>query len=166
MNNSYQAPRGRLLSTLLVFCFAIGLLYTFFLIFKQATLKGDISELVESSETLETKIDTLKRKKIEELFIAQEIKNKVEASRVEWSGVIRDLQSLTPVTVFFNSMSGGDAGLLTLSGLSDSASSVADLIRALDESEDFSDVFVPSITQGRTSDGQSVVSFNLSINTQ
>jgi len=164
MNNSYQAPQGRLLSTLVVFVFVIGILYTLFLVFQQGNLKRDLTQIEEQSQELQTKIETLEREEIRELFVAQEIKDAVEDEQVPWSKVIRKLQDLTPVTVFFSSFSGGEGGSLTMSGLADTSYSVADLISAIDDSDDFTDGFVPSITEGTTTDGQTVVSFNLSLN--
>lgn len=164
MDNTYQAPQGRLLSTLVVFFFVVGVLYTLFLVFQQGGIKRDLTKMEEQSQELQNKIETLEREQIRELFIAQEVKAAVEAERVPWSKVVRNFQDLTPVTVFFSSFSGGEGGSLMLSGLTDNAGSVADLIAAIDDSEDFVDGFVPSITEGTTVDGQTVVSFNLSVN--
>jgi Tfp pilus assembly protein PilN len=164
MDKSYQAPQGRLLSTLVIFFFVVGVLYTLFLVFQQANLNSDISTIEDQSSGLQTKIETLEREQIQTLFVAQEIKDAVEDSRISWSKVIRQFQSLTPVTVFFSSFSGGEDGELSLSGLADSADSVADMISVLNSSDDFTDAFVPSVTEGTTSEGQTVVSFNLSVN--
>ncbi|MFT7184341.1 MAG: Tfp pilus assembly protein PilN [Oceanicoccus sp.] len=164
MDNSYQAPQGRLLSTLVIFFFVIGVLYTLFLVFQQSNLTGDLTTMEEQTSELQTKIETLEREQIQTLFIAQELKDGVEASSITWSKVIRKFQDLTPVTVFFSSFSGGSEGDLSLSGLADNAGSVADMISVLSMSDDFLDAFVPSLTEGSTSDGQTVVSFNLSVN--
>lgn len=164
MDNTYQAPQGRLLSTLVIFCFVVGVLYTLFLVFKQANVNGDIATAEENSIELQTKIETLERDAIQTLFVAQEVKEGVEATRIAWSKVIRKFQDLTPPAIFFSSFSGGKAGELSLSGLADSADSVADMISVLGSSDDFSDAFVPSVTEGTTVEGQTVVSFNLSVN--
>lgn len=166
MDNSYQAPQGRLLSTLVLFFFVIGILYTLFLIFQQANLKGDLVRIEDQSAELQIKIETLEREQIQTLFVAQEIKDGVEATRITWSKVIRKFQDLTPVTVFFSSFSGGNDSELNLSGLADSADSVADMLSVLELSDDFSNAFVPSVTEGTTSEGQTVVSFNLSVNAE
>lgn len=166
MNNSYQAPQGRLLSTLVVFAFVLGALYTLFLVFQQGSLKRELSRIESQSEELQNKIETLEREEIRELYVAQEVKQAVEAERVPWSKVLSELQDLTPVTVFFSSFSGAEGGSLTLSGLADNEGSVADLISALDASKEFTQAFVPSITEGTTAEGQTVVSFNLSLNAE
>ena len=166
MDNSYQAPQGRLLSTLVLFFFVIGILYTLFLIFQQANLKGDLVRIEDQSAELQIKIETLEREQIQTLFVAQEIKDGVEATRITWSKVIRKFQDLTPVTGFFSSFSGGNDSELNLSGLAYSADSVADMLSVLELSDDFSNAFVPSVTEGTTSEGQTVVSFNLSVNAE
>jgi Tfp pilus assembly protein PilN len=163
MDKPYQAPQGRLLSTLVIFVFVLGVLYTLFLVFQQMNLKSDLTTIENQSTELTNKIEALEREQIQELFVAQELKDQVEADRVAWSKVIRKFQDLTPVTVFFSSFSGSD-GQLSVSGLADDAESVADMISVLDSSDDFFDMFVPSLTEGTTSEGQSVVSFNLRVN--
>lgn len=164
MDKPYQAPQGRLLSTLVIFIFVLGVLYTLFLVFQQMNLKSDLSTIEGQATELTNKIEALEREQIQELFVAQELKDQVEAERVAWSKVIRKFQDLTPVTVFFSSFSGGSGGELSVSGLAENAESVADMISVLDSSDDFTEMFVPSLTEGTTSEGQSVVSFNLRVN--
>ncbi len=134
-----------------------------FLLFQQYSLKGDIEEAGVQIGEIELAIETMRDDQIEELFVAQELKDAVEAGMVYWSKVVKSLQDLTPVTVFFSSYSAGEDGSVQLSGLGDSYGSVADVIVELEESDDFGDVFVPSVTLGSTSDGQEVTSFSLQV---
>ena len=161
MDKPYEAPRGRLLPTLVIFIFVLGLLYTLFLIFQQIRLNGSIKNLESEKADLELKIAQLEAEEIQELFVAQELKDKVEESAVAWSGVVRSLQDLTPVTVFLTSYSVSENGDIQVSGLGDSFGSVADIIASLDKAPSFSDIFVPSVTAGTTADGQPVVTFSL-----
>ncbi len=166
MDKPYEAPRGRLLPTLVVFLFVIGVLYTLFLVFQRVNVNRQISSMEDKKVELQTQIDQLKSESIEELFVAQELKNRMEESTVQWSKVVRSLQDLTPVSVFISSYSLSTGGQIQLSGLGDSFGSVADIISSLQKAEDFLHVFVPSVTAGTTADGQSVVSFTLKLDYQ
>lgn len=163
MDKPYEVPRSRLLPTLVVFVFVIGLLYTLFLVFERFNLNGDIKTLEAEKVDVGNQIATFQDQEIEELFVAQNLKDQVEASSIQWSKVIKSLQDLTPVTVFLSAYGISESGAIQVSGLGDSFGSVADIIAALQKSSDFTDVFVPSVTSGKTSDGQSVVSFSLQL---
>ena len=147
----------------MVFVFVLGILYTLFLFFSRFNAKGDIETLEAEKLDVQNKIEALQAEEIEELFVAQGLKESVGNASIEWSKVVRSLQDLTPVTVFLSSYSTMEDGLVQLTGLGDTFGSVADSISALQGSADFTDVFVPSITLGTTSDGQSVLSFSLKL---
>lgn len=161
MDNQFEAPKGRLLSTVVIFVFAVVVLYTLFLLFQQFSFGRSVSKIEGRILELETQISTLKDDQIEELYVAQQLDDLVSENMIHWSLVIKKLEDLTPVTVFFSSYSGSRDGSIQLSGLGDSYGSVSDVISALTESSDFIGTFVPSVTLGTTSDGQEVVSFSL-----
>lgn len=163
MDNTFEAPQGRLLPTLVAFVFTLGLLYTAYLIFSQYRLNGALEDLTLQKEKLMGQIEVLKDQQVAEIYVAQEVKNKFEAAAVRWSTVVAQFQQLTPIGVFLGNYGINEDGNIQVSGVGDAFSSVADMIVALNGSEDFSGVFVPSVTQGVTSEGQPVVSFNLSV---
>ncbi len=163
MDKTYEAPRGRFLPALVIFVFVVGILFTIFLMIEQFALNRDMSRIEGQRLELEAEIGLLKEQQLEELFTAQEVKDLLEEEAVVWSKVIRKLQDLTPVTVFFSSYNAGSNGQVTLSGLGDSYAAVADVINAMNRSSDFANVFVPSVTLGTTGEGQEVVSFSLSV---
>lgn len=165
MDKLYDGPRGRLLPTLVVFLFILGLLYTLFLVFQKINLNGDIADLQAESEQVQAKIGTLKADQIEELVVAQDLKKRIEDIQILWSKALNNVEDLTPVGVFFSSYSVGEDRSIQLSGLGNDYGSVASVISSLQKSHDFTDVFVPSITLGKTSDGQTVVSFSLELTT-
>ncbi len=132
-----------------------------FLLVQRYTLNRSVSTAQEQMEMVQSDMDALRAEQIEELFIAQEVKDAVDEQATLWSKVVRRIQDLTPVTVFFSSYSGSADGAIQLSGLGDSYGSVADVISALRDSDYFTDVFAPSVTLGTTSEGQEVVSFSL-----
>lgn len=163
MDKPYEAPRGRLLPTLVVFLFILGVLYTLFLVFQRMSVNNSIEELETRKVDVQAKIDELRAEEIEELFVAQELKELLENNTVEWSKVVRSVQDLTPVAVFLTSYSISENAEIQVSGLGDSFGSVADIISSLQKSSDFANVFVPSVTAGTTADGQDVVTFSLKL---
>lgn len=163
MDKPYEVPRPRLLPTLVFFLFVLGVLYTSFLIFQQYNLKRSLQSLGMEKASLETQMGELTAENIEELYVAKELKERVEDRAILWSKVLRSLESLTPVSVFISSYTALEDGSIQLSGLGDSFGSVADILSTLQNSSNFTDVFLPSLTLGETSDGQEVVSFSLKL---
>lgn len=163
MDNTYQAPQGRLLPSFVLFVFVLAVLYTLFLLFQQYGLKRDISQTQEDLIQVEADMASLQNDQIEELVVAQELKDTIAANTVFWSKVVDRLDDLTPVSVFFSSYSASEDGSLQLSGLADNNESVSDVISVLERSRSFDNVFVPSLTVGTTADGQQVVSFSLQV---
>lgn len=166
MDKTFEAPRGRLLPTLVVFVFIVGLLYSLFLVFEKISLNSSISTIEESKSELQIKIDTLKSDQIAELYNAQQLKDKLKDNTVYWSKVLNSLSGLTPVGVFLSTYSANEDLSIQVSGLADSFASVSDFITALGKANDFESAFVPSVTAGVTSDGQDVVSFSLNVFTK
>jgi Tfp pilus assembly protein PilN len=164
MDKTYQAPKGRMLSTLVIFVFILVFLYGLFLYFQRFNLNRDFSTIEEQTVSVQMEIDVLKNDQIQELVQAQELKERVEANAVTWSRVIRRVQDLTPITVFFSSYSLSDRGSVQLAGLGENYDSVADFLDALDKSSDLEDAFVQSVTLGTTGEGRDVVSFNVQVN--
>ena len=164
MDNTITPPERRLLPTLVVFAFVLLLLYSMFLVFEKMNLASSVKELAADKEELQTKIDTLKEDKVAELFAAQELKDKLKDATVYWSKVFGALDGITPVGVFLSTYSASGDGSIQISGMADGFASVAGLIADMNKSEKFDGAFVPSLTSGITSDGQSVASFNLEVN--
>jgi hypothetical protein len=163
MDKPTLAPRGRLLSTLVIFLFGLGLFYTGFLFVQQWSINRDIGKMEDQLGELGLDIAVLQEDKIEELYNAQTLKDRLEANQTEWSTVLRKLQEVTPVGVFFNSYTGSDDGGIQVNGVAGDYEGAAGTIAALNKSKDFDGVFMPSVTAGAASDGSPVVSFNLQI---
>ena len=163
MDKSYEAPGGRLLSTTVVFVFVIGALYTVFLFFKQSSLNSEIERIATQKTDLETQINQLKAEQVSEVLAAQDLSERVLASSIKWSKVVKKLQDLTPVGVFYKAYTAAKDGTLAVSALGDSYSSVSSVIATIQNSEDFSDVFVPSVSLGTTSEGKELVTFSIQL---
>lgn len=165
MDNTFEAPQGRLLPTLVAFVFVLGLLYTLYLAFTEYRLNGTIADLGTQKEKLTGQIEVLKDQQVAQIYVAQQLKDKLDELAVRWSTVVTNFNQLTPVGVFLSTYGISTDGSIQVSGVGDDVSAVASIIAALDGSKDFTGVFVPSVTQGTTSDGQSVVTFSLTVHT-
>lgn len=163
MDKPYEQPRAKLLSTVVIFVFVLFLLYSAFLFVKNMRVEKEIVRVGEESAAIESEIDSLKAKQIEELLNAENRVDSIRAGAVEWSSVVKKLQDLNPVEVFYKSYSASEDGSIKISAFADSYESVSSLISSLSDSDDFLDVFVSSASLGETSDGQSIVSFNIEI---
>lgn len=159
----YEAPGGRLLSTLVIFVFVIVALYTGFLFFKQSSLNSEIERIATSKTDLETQINQLKTEQVQEVLAAQDLSEKVLAASIKWSKVVKKLQDLTPIGVFYKAYSATKDGSLAVSALGDTYSSVSSVISTIQNSKDFTDVFVPSVTLGATSEGNQLVTFSIQL---
>ncbi len=165
MDKTYEAPQGRFLSTIVIFLFVVGALYTLFLLFQTFNLNREVRKMNEEILNLEGSLAQLEEDQVEALFNAEGLVEEVKGVRIPWSQVIKQLQDLTPVNVFFSSYGASEDGAIQLSGLGDNYGSVAAVIEKLQNSENFQGVFVPSVTLGSTGEGQSVVSFSLQVQT-
>ncbi len=163
MDKTYEAPGGRLLSTLVVFVFVIGALYTGFLFFKQSSLNSEIERIVGEKTDLEMQIAQLKAEQVTEVLAAQALSEKVLAASMKWSKVVKKLQDLTPVGVFYKAYSVSKDGSLGVSAIGDSYSSVSSVISTIQKSNDFSEVFVPSVSLGKTTEGNELVTFSIQL---
>ncbi|MBI4127313.1 PilN domain-containing protein [Candidatus Peregrinibacteria bacterium] len=163
MDKSYEAPKGRLLSTLVIFAFVLGLLYAGFLFFRQMRLNSELERLEASKIEVTAQMADLRKQQVEEVLTARDLSEKVSAASLKWSKVIKRLQELTPTGVFYKAYTGVKDGSLQISALGDSYASVSSVIGTILASGDFTDVFVPSVSLGTTSEGKELVTFTLQL---
>lgn len=163
MDKSYQAQSSRLLPTIIVFVLVIGILYTSFLFFKGRSLKSELARIGDEKIETQNTIDDLKEDQIEEFLVAQDLTEKIEATSTKWSQVIKRLNDLAPVAVFYRTYAGSDDGTIEISGLAENYASVSDTIKALEDSGLFDEVFAPSVNLGRSSDGREIITFTLQV---
>lgn len=163
MPSVYEAPRGRLLPTLVLFTFVLGSLYAMYLLFSSYSLKHSVSQLESDKAEVQRKIEVLNDQQIQELYNGQLLSEKLAENSTRWSQVLTSLQNLTPVGVYFASYGLNEDGTIQVTGYGESYDSVADLISAMEKADDFIGAFVPSVTAGKTTDGQSIASFSLTI---
>lgn len=162
MNQSYQAPRARLLPVLVIFAFILALLYTGFLVFKKLSLSKESDRLATRIDDAKAEIQSMESDQLQELIYAQNMIDQVEERALTWSKIIRKLQELSPVGIFYSSYT-ASTGNVQLIGIADSVTSVANLITNMELSEDFNLVFIPTLSRAITADGEEVLSFTLEL---
>jgi len=104
--------------------------------------------------------------------------DKIKQTEVEWSTVLEILTKIAPTDAIekkkiinFLSYSGGLDGRLTFNvqtltseNVKTLLGHVADIIEVFNETPDFSNAFVPSISKAQTPEGESTLAFILSVN--
>lgn len=166
MDKSYEASGGRLLSTCVIIVFLAGLLYGAFLFFRQRNLTNEIERIAEEKSKVETLIADLRADQVEEVLYAKEMSERIKEASLKWSKIIRRLQDLTPVSVFYKAYAGTKDGKIQVSALGDGYSSVSGVIATLESSDDFENIFVPSVSIGTTSEGNEVSTFTIEMNSK
>jgi len=118
--------------------------------------------VVESDiEQVQDALDEKTEQKLDSVVIAQNTIEAVEESSIVWSSVLTRLLTVTPLDVFYRSYSASLDGQMSVSVLTDTYDSAAQLIALLDEDNTFEDVFVSSLTKGTAEAGFDVVSFGI-----
>lgn len=138
--------------------------------------KGQISDEISRVQfDLDTySQDDLKEKNAEVLasINAKRSLNVLELDLIRWSEVMKEVTRTLPksrsgLLVDVTSYSGGKDSTVNMNVKTQGVSSapyfdVADLIESFDESDFFTNVFVPSISSGNNAEGDEVLSFTIS----
>jgi hypothetical protein len=134
-------------------------------------LEKDITRANNSLEELNQSDIVLAQRSINAL-------EQIEQTEVKWSNVLDTITKIAPTDVEekrkiveFISYSGGEDGRLTFNVQTLSSENVerllgyvADIIKVFDETPDYSNPFVPSISKAQTPEGTTTLSFILSVN--
>ncbi len=165
------------ISSLLIFgiivVIAVGS-YAGYLLLDNASKGENLQEL--NTSLVEYKKQDLKERNQEVLqaITAKQAVDGLETDLIEWSEVMKEIRKTMPkkngdVLVDILSYSGNDNSEITMSVKTLALSftpymDVAELIESFDDSEYFSNVFVPSISSGTNSEGREILTFLLSAN--
>jgi Tfp pilus assembly protein PilN len=144
--------------------FVVVLALTGWAQFQKSQLNADLTDVEAETNQVETLLDQMRADKLDAVIIAQQLADQVESEAVQWSGVVTRLLNITPLDVFYNSYSASVDSQMNVNAITDSYESAAQLISVLDKESTFTDVFVPSLTQGDSDTGSEVVSFGVSFN--
>lgn len=168
MANSSKLPSGTFhFSHLIAGMALVGVLVaTGWFYYQRHSLNQQIATLQSEITDTQTELNGLREKQLDSIIVAQQTVTQVETSAIVWSEVIAHLQKITPLDVFYRSYSASADGKMTVSVLTDTYESAAELISVFSSDEQFSDPFVSSLAKGSTESGAGVVSFGVTFNVQ
>ncbi len=166
MDKTFASSEGRFFQPLILFLFVMTVLTGSFYSAREFFLKRSVSVNHEATLLAQAQMESLSGDDVAALLAAQNLKKEVEANRVPWSALVKELKQLTPLSVSIFSYTAGEDGQVRLAGTADTALTVGAFWAALDKSPSFDRVFVPSISVGRDDAGQCVVSFSINLSTQ
>ncbi len=124
-----------------------------------ATTEIDLEEVQDA-------LDEKSEQKLDSVVIAQNTIASVEESEIVWSEALTRLLKITPIDVFYRSYSASMDGQMSVSVLTDTYDSAAQLISVLDDDNTFGEVFVSSLNQGSADTGFDIVSFGITFSVQ
>lgn len=158
--NHSPLPLFSLVSALIL---AVVLVGTGWVFYKSYRLDASLAAVEKGLKSSQDQLDELKAEHLDSLVVAQETVKEVEASIV-WSQVVQQLLKTTPVNIFYRSYSASNDGKMSVSVVTDSYTSAANLISVLNQSKVFSNAFVASLARGSSDAGSSVVTFGITFN--
>lgn len=146
-------------------------LYTGYVFWQKASVSADAKAIEKQVSDFEAQKLKLENQEVLEAINAQKALNDFDAEIVRWSHVIARIRATVPTVkksslVDILSYSGSAGGPLsinmkTLPKSDDPYFDVADLIEAFDDSEEFTESFVASISPGVDDEGNEILSFIL-----
>ena len=160
-----QKPMGLLQWISLALVVVMVLLSGWAYVQKSKVNKAIAATSVEINQA-QKQLDEIREEQVDSIVLAQQTMERIEASAIVWSEVITDLISVTPLDIFYRSYNAASDGAMSVNVLTDSYDSGAQLISILDDEDEFTNVFVSSLTQGSSSGGGEgdVVSFGITFN--
>jgi Tfp pilus assembly protein PilN len=163
-----EIPSGRFSFMHLVAIAAIGLVLalTAWTFVQKRSVEKDLLTVESNVSDVQSQLDALAEKELDEVAIAQEVISDVEENSVVWSDTILHLLSVTPLDIYYRNYSAAADGAMSVSVLTDSYDSAAHLIAVLEDDDSFVDVFTSSLSLGNSSAGGDVVSFGLTFNVE
>ncbi|MCD6109904.1 hypothetical protein J7J83_04065 [bacterium] len=159
-----------------LFVLGVGLGYGYYA--SQIKVNQDMSATLDQEiADITNQIEKLKSDDIVSAQTAVSALNKISSSEIEWSKVLGSVIDIAPkdliavrALIKFTSYSGSEGGRLNLNAQTYPSrdvykllNSIAKTIDAFNENPDFRDAFVPSISKSVSEDGETVLSFILSV---
>lgn len=130
---------------------------------RQLSLNRAVDSVNSDILERQQKIEDSEAVTLHAVYFAQQADVYLKENAIIWSDVVSKLHDITPKELFYASYIGDENGKLTLQTITDSVLSASKIINLLNKSGHFQNVFVPALTKGVTSDGRSVVTFNINL---
>jgi len=149
--------------------------FTSYFYFAKDSYLGDVKKLDAQIAILEKESMKYGEQSLESALKAKEALSVIKGDYIKWSSVVEKVLSTTPKDrktknplVEYTSYSGAQGSNVsisaqTIAGSSNPFEDVAKLIKAFDDSKDFSDAFVPSISTSFAEDGGMILVFNFNV---
>lgn len=143
--------------------------YTGYLFWKKSALDIDVQRVEKALTQAKNDLVQYEGKKIESAISAKQGVAAIEAGIVEWSEIIRQIRATVPKgmdgplvnIVSYSGASGHEISMnvKTVAKSENAYLDIAHLIKAFDDSGNFKDNFVSSISSGTDSNGYEILSF-------
>jgi len=146
--------------------------YTAYSFWQKSAVQSELDGVKANVSMLQQEVMVYEDKEVVSAMNAKRVLPKLKEGTLLWSKVLRDIDQVIPKhggkkivdMLSYSGSFGRDLSfsIKTASGSEDPYLAVADLIEAFDDSNIFSDVFVPSLSAGNDEEGRSVLTFSLS----
>lgn len=163
MPTSYDVRPGRLgfLDYIAILVFLVFIVAGAYIFFQHSQARAEQIQIEQETSTVDAQIKDLKAKNIEKVAVTQRFLARVKEQEVVWSKVMDLMKKITPEGVMYTAYVGRDSRELSLNVETDSVERVIEAIKSYSGSDQFTDVFVPSVNKGITLDGERIFTFTI-----
>lgn len=159
--HALEGPRFHVAHVVSALVLLAMLLATGWVYFQRYRLDTALATTQQEVQSAEAQLVELQSQKLDAILVAQKTLDELEKNSIFWSKVITHLGSITPPNVFYRSYTASADGRMSLSVLTDSYDSAANLISILTQDAAYSDVFVSSLTQGNSQSNTPIITFGI-----
>ncbi len=152
-----------LITILLIGIFILSILFGIYSYISKTRLISEKTGKENSVIAMKNQIKSMEEKSLPQLVSANELKKRLD-SEIKWSEAIKKISSITPKEVFYRSYSANKSGNISLAALTSGVDKITTLIDTMTKTNYLSDVFIPTISKGTNSSGQTEYSFSLELN--
>ena len=147
--------------------------YGAFVFFQVRSAEDTLAKNKTAIEQLEAQVLKLENERVLEAVSAKKTADVVETEAVIWSEIIKKIRDTVPeddgeliaeITSYSGARDRLTFAVKTAAGRDEPYFDVADFIEAFNESEYFSDSFVPSISSGLNDRGEEILTFSMTTN--
>lgn len=142
----------------------VVLVMTAWAAYQRYSFTSKIASIEAQVQEVDLQLSELGEQKLDAIVVAQQTVETIEQTQILWSEVVTHLLNITPLDVVYRSYSASSEGNMSVSVLTDSYDSAAQLISILNKDTQFGGAFVSSITKGSSESGSEVVSFGITFN--
>lgn len=165
--------KGSFLLWIGIAALAVVLAYTGYLFWQSSAKASELKVLEKSISDYNNQVLQNDHKQVLKAINAKKTLNSLVADLIEWSKVIKKIRSTIPLkkgiplveVLSYNSSNEGSFSISvkTVAGRSEPYLDVADLIQAFNESGNFKNAFVPSISAGEDEEGSLILTFVMTV---